>query len=380
MPFAKMNKKRILVLYQDWGNWFLDDYSIFEHWFKEKDSAYDINNDYYVFSLSFKKREPFKKENNITIELFNSTPAKQFYDLTSYSKRLNEIINEYKPDIIYTSFVYLLSGLKTNTKPKTIAFLRDKTAEMIKAKGGIRYIAGHIFYFLDYLALKKIDILLHNGKSLETYAKKLGYKNQIIYNPRDITDKAYYQKAKPEQRMQELKENNHKIILSVGRLVKGKNMQLAIKALAHLPKEYHLFIIGEGEEKEALENIAKKLKVKSRLHLIGFVKHKDLWQYYKGADVFYLLSKTDFEGTPNVLQESLYAKVPSVVSNIPSMKNIIDNNKTGIILNKFDEKELANKTTELINDKAKYERIQEQGYNKLLSIIKQNKEVKDFFK
>lgn len=374
-----MSKKKILVLYQDWGNWFIDDYSIFEHWFKEKDRAYDKNNDYYVFSLSFHKRNPFKKEKNVTVELFKSTPTKQFIDLIEYSKRLTEIINEFKPDIIYSSFLYLLSCVPRNSKVrfKTIGFLRDKTAEMVKSQGGIRYIVGNIFYLLDYIALKKIDLVLNNGKSMEKYAKKLGYNKEIIYNPREITDKEFYEKSKPYEKMLKLKNNGCKIILSVGRLVKGKNMLLAVKTLSYLPKNYHLFIVGDGEEKEELKKFSKKLKVSKRVHLIGYVKHKDLWQYYKGADLFYLLSKT--EGTPNVLQEAMYAKVPIIASKISAMKNIIDNNVNGIILNTFNPNELAEKTQDLLNNKNQIKYITNNGIKKINLISKKNKPVTVYF-
>ena len=369
-------KKKVLVLYQDWGDWFTKDYEKFEFMFKKLDRAYDKNIDYSIIALG-NHNKTIQKEKNIKVKLIKSSPIKQFLDLRKLRKEIEFEIKKFKPDLIYVPFLYLASALPKK-RPKSIGFLRDITPEMIKAKGGLRSIAGQMFYQLDKSALKKLDIVLNNGKSLEHYAKKQGTKAKLIYNPRPISDIEFYDKAKPNKKLEELRKKKKKIILSIARLTKGKNMDLAIKALAHLPKNYILAIAGEGEELPNLKQLVLDLKLSDRVIFLGFIRHKDIWQYYKASDLFYLLSKTNFEGTPNVLQEAMHAKVPTIVSKIPAMRNIADN-KNSLILKTYDEKELARKTKAILEDKKEYKKLQENGLKKVQEITKKSRPVREFF-
>jgi glycosyltransferase involved in cell wall biosynthesis len=72
------------------------------------------------------------------------------------------------------------------------------------------------------------------------------------------------------------KENSDKIrIFSISELHKNKGVDIAIRALALLPKEIKEKIIysvaGDGEEKENLEKLAKELRVENIVKFLGFV-------------------------------------------------------------------------------------------------------------
>ena len=368
--------KKILVLYQDWNNWFINDYSKFEHWFKQKDGAYDKNNKYLILSLS-KTEGILKPESNIEIHLFKSSQKKQLFDLFfPFRRKLKILIDKFKPDYIYSPFIYMLSCVPKGNY-KVVGFLRDITAEMIKAKGGLRKFYGNIVYLLDYLAFKKIDILLYNSPYLENYAKKLGYKEKLIFSPRDIVDKEYFDSANPKEIIEKYNLHNKKIILTVARLSKEKNIEMGIKALKYLPKNYVYIIVGEGPEKKNLENLTKQLGLQSRVFFEGFIEHKKLWKYYKAANIFWLLSKT--EAFPNVILEAWYSKLPIVVSKIEVFKSIIDNYKTGIILNSWSPMELAEKTMKLINDKKLYNIIFRNAHSKVSNLLGKHVDIKDIF-
>ena len=367
--------KKILVLYQDWDDWFLNAYDKFEHWFKDKDGAYDENNEYYILALG-RHNKILQPEDNVKVELFKSSPTKQIFDLVRFRNRLKEVINEFKPDYIYSPFVYLLSTVPRGNY-KVIGFLRDITAEMVKSKGGIRKIAGNIFHILDYLAFKKIDILLYNSPYLKNYALKLGFKGKLVFAPRDVVDKEFFDNANPREILEKYNLTNKKVILTVARLTKEKNIEMGIKAMKYLPEDYVYLIIGEGQEEKNLKTLAKTLDVDDRIIFVGFVKHKDLWKFYKVADVFWLLSKT--EAFPNVLLESWFAKVPIIVSNIPQLSAIIKDGITGIILKSWDEKELAEITLNLINNDSLYKTLQHGGYEEYKKYSKLSKKVINIF-
>jgi glycosyltransferase involved in cell wall biosynthesis len=373
-----MNKKKVLVIYQDWNDWFLKDYGKFEHWFKEKDKAYDENNEYYIISLGNFNRV-IHPENNVTVELFKSSPINQIFDIMRFKKRLNIVINNFKPNYIYSPFIYLLSIVPKSQNYGIIGFLRDITAEMVKSKGGIKKFAGNLFYMLDYLAFKKIDILLYNSPYLEKYALKLGYKGEMIFSPRDIVDKEFFETVNSKEILEKYDLFDKKIILTVARYTKEKNIEMGIKAFKYLPDEYKYLIIGEGPEKRNLEKLAKKLEVENKVIFVGFVEHKNLWKYYKAADVFWLLSKSNFEGIPNVIMEAWHSKLPVIVSKINALSSIVENGKTGVVLKSWNERELAEETLKLLNDKKLYKKLQIEGWKKVNEITKQHVDVKKLF-
>lgn len=372
-----MNKK-ILVIYQDWGDWFTKNYFKFELWFKKLDGAYSPKLNYYILALG-NENKVLQKEKNIKVELFKSSPVRQLFDLFKFKKRLKQVIKEQKPDYIYVYFSYLAAIVPKSADYKVITFIRDKVHEMIRAKGGIRFFISYIFYFLNYLALKHTDIALHNGKSLEKYIKKSNFKGKIIYSPRPVQDFEHFKTFNKKDVVKKHNIKGKKIITTISRLTKGKNVDMGIKALVHMP-DYVFFIITGGEEQPTLEKLAEKLGVRSRVFFLGYLEHKYIWKYLKATDVFWLLSKTDFEGTPNALQEASMTKVPSIVSKKECMKNIIKDNYNGLILTSWDPKELADKTIKLVNDKKLYERIQENAFKKVKEIVKKRFEVKKLFR
>jgi len=381
-----MNKK-ILVLYQDWDGWFLDreQYKKFEHWFKYKDKAYDKNNYYYILSLGRENRV-LKLEENIEVEIIESSPVKQIIDLFKFKRRVTEIIEDFEPDYVYVPFLYLASSLpnKVNRRYKVIGFLRDITPEMIKAKGGIRRIGAYVFYLLDYLAMKRIDILLYNSPHLKDYALRMGFNKKLIFAPRDIVDKEYFSSPVVDNLKEKLlnKYNlkDKKIILTIGRLTPEKNIEMGIKTMKHLPENFVYLVVGEGFYRDHLERLVRRYGVEDRVFFLGYIPHQRIWSVYKLADIFWLLSKTNFEGIPNVILEAWYSKVPVVVSNIPAFKCLVRNNETGVVLRNFDERELAEKTMEILKDEELYRRLVTGGYEEMKKITSKHVGVKELFK
>lgn len=87
--------------------------------------------------------------------------------------------------------------------------------------------------------------------------------------------------------------------VSIGRLDKGKNHSLLIEAMVRL--DAHLWIIGEGPLKWALQHQVDKLKLNDKVTLLGYQRDPHVWLMQANAFVFASLH----EGFPNVLLEAL---------------------------------------------------------------------------
>lgn len=105
-------------------------------------------------------------------------------------------------------------------------------------------------------------------------------------------------------------------ILTIGRLDAVKRVDDVIHALA-LPalKNGHFHIVGRGDQRAALEALAREKGVADRVTFHGFVNDAGVARMMAGSDAFVLASEQ--EGLPTVLLEMLIARVPVVCTRIP---------------------------------------------------------------
>jgi glycosyltransferase involved in cell wall biosynthesis len=122
------------------------------------------------------------------------------------------------------------------------------------------------------------------------------------------------------------------LIGAVGELHKNKGYEYLVQAFAQLKKEIRqslfLLILGEGEERQSLENLARELGCKDDIAFLGFVK--DAPTYLKAFDAFALTSIK--EGLPYVVIEAGYARLPVVATNVGGVKEIIEDMKSGVLV------------------------------------------------
>lgn len=130
--------------------------------------------------------------------------------------------------------------------------------------------------------------------------------------------------------------------------------------------DWRLTIVGDGEDRENLENHVKYLGLK-RVSFEGFQKPID---YYKRASI--LLLTSDFEGFPLVLAECMnFGVIPAVYNSYSAVCDIIDDGKDGIVLpyhkNGYQAEEAAGMIANIMKDDDKREQM-------ALAAIKKSKE------
>lgn len=106
------------------------------------------------------------------------------------------------------------------------------------------------------------------------------------------------------------------VVLGVGRLTEQKDFPTLLRAFALLLSEQdaRLVILGEGGDREKLEELAKALGIVDKMALPGFQTNP--WSWMRRAAVFVLSSR--WEGSPNGLTEALALGTPVVSTDCPS--------------------------------------------------------------
>jgi glycosyltransferase involved in cell wall biosynthesis len=113
-------------------------------------------------------------------------------------------------------------------------------------------------------------------------------------------------------------------VVSVGRLVPVKRYNLLINACAEIPG-CKLTIIGDGPERQRLENLAKEKNLD--LTLTGNLPNEELPQVIQEHQIFAITSS--WEGHPKALVEAMACGMPCLCVDDIGIKNIIENGKNG---------------------------------------------------
>lgn len=145
-------------------------------------------------------------------------------------------------------------------------------------------------------------------------------------------------------------ESKRKVILYVGRLEQREKEPLRllnIWKLLHLKyPEWELKIVGEGEEKNAMQEYTRL----QNLSNVSFEGRKtNVTQYYKEASFVCLTS--NFEGWGMVLTEGMqYGCIPITFNNYGAASDIIDDNINGCLIPAFDLEQYAARLSELMSN------------------------------
>ena len=155
-------------------------------------------------------------------------------------------------------------------------------------------------------------------------------------------------------------------IICVSRLTKYKNIKTLILAFSHLSikvKTARLIIIGTGPEEKKLKNLAKELKIFTKVIFLKNLPRKELIKLYKKSHVFSLPSIVEGFGIATI--EAAAAGLPYVNSNINIMREVTRKGKGGFLVNPNDPISFSNKFYDLFTTEKIYKRKSEEA--KLLS-------------
>ena len=128
-----------------------------------------------------------------------------------------------------------------------------------------------------------------------------------------------------------------------------------------------LIIVGDGNEKENLEKLTKKLKLENNIIFTGKLPNNKLPRYYATADVFIAPSIKDSYGWVEamgiVFLESLSSGTPIIGSNIGGIPDIIRDNETGLLVEQKNSKEIAIAVKKILKDKNFARKLVKNGQN-----------------
>jgi glycosyltransferase involved in cell wall biosynthesis len=157
-------------------------------------------------------------------------------------------------------------------------------------------------------------------------------------------------------------------ILFVGRLVERKGVSYLIRALGTVRQRTpaRLVVIGDGPERPRLEQLARDVGVAAHVDFRGRVSHDQLRDAYTAADAFVLPSvldaRQDTEGLGVVLLEAMNYSVPVIASDVGGITDIVQHERTGLLVPPGDEVALGNALMRVLGDAVLAHSLGESGY------------------
>ncbi|CAN7292387.1 glycosyltransferase [Phenylobacterium sp. LjRoot225] len=137
-------------------------------------------------------------------------------------------------------------------------------------------------------------------------------------------------------------------ILSVGRLVEKKGVEVALRALARLPRDaadWRYEIVGSGPLLEDLKRLAVELQLGERVQFVGSLDSAGVRRHLEAADIFLLPSLTakngDMEGIPVALMEAMASGACVVSTQHSGIPELVGHGACGLLAQEGDVDDLV---------------------------------------
>ncbi|HUH97501.1 MAG TPA: glycosyltransferase family 4 protein [Anaerolineales bacterium] len=145
-------------------------------------------------------------------------------------------------------------------------------------------------------------------------------------------------------------------ILSVGRVVYQKGLDLAMRALSQLKdQEWMWTIAGDGPQMPMLKTMAREYGIQERVHFQGWLSQEQLKVQYAAANLFLFPSR--HEGMPNAVLEAMASSLPVVATRISGSDELVVEGETGRLIPSEDVDALRGALRVLVGDAAQRERM-----------------------
>lgn len=171
----------------------------------------------------------------------------------------------------------------------------------------------------------------------------------VIYNGIDCKAYATAQSQRLSVRAELGLDDSYLVIVQVARLNHLKDHATALRAMALLVPERpqaRLVLVGDGEERPALEKLTVQLNLQENVIFAGM--RKDVDRFLGAADVFLLSSIS--EGIPLTLLEAMAAALPCVATRVGGIPEVVIEGETGLLVEPSDPQGMASKLSMVLND------------------------------
>jgi 1,2-diacylglycerol 3-alpha-glucosyltransferase len=255
--------------------------------------------------------------------------------------RLKEIIAEVRPDVINTHDGALLSmQLQRLEREKsrvpellTCHYLPRFVTYYVHVGNAIESVVEEVAWDYTMRMINGFDHVIFPTRTQQQafIQEGLGKPSTVISNGLDVSQ--YRPGDQPEREIEERYSLPPRPrILFVGRLARDKKIDVLIRAMPSIRSAHHghLLLVGRGDARQQLVDLAKSLGVQDHVHFLGFVPEEDLPGLYRQCDIFAIASDVEVQSIPTL--QAAATGLPIVAADAAALPELVEDNRNGFLV------------------------------------------------
>ncbi|HCY77910.1 MAG TPA: glycosyltransferase family 4 protein [Ignavibacteriales bacterium] len=321
-----------------------------------------------VFSIHEPNFDLYADFPEILIFSANLPKDLQFKNESAFSKLkylkafgpLKKTIKDFKPDIVHAHYItsYGFLGVLANFHPLVISVWGSDIYNFPKH--------SYLHQAMIKFNLFKADKILSTSEVMKIETSKYTSKN-ITVTPFGIDTSKFY-----PSKVQSIFNSSDLVIGTIKTLEKKYGIEYLIKAFKILKIKREslplkLLIVGKGSQENILKNLTIKLGIQDDTVFTGFINHENVPDYQNMLDIGVFPSIEDSESFGVAVLEASACGKPVVVSNVGGFPEVVEDGKTGFIVQKQNPEQLAEALILLVDNEKLRNQMGENGMNKVLS-------------
>lgn len=293
----------------------------------------------WIGAVVYTQKGAYKKvELNFSCVIYPSNSLSKFTYILDALKLCSEIIRNKKIDAVVAqdTFIFGLTGYLLKKKFK-IPLVVHFHADFLKNRYWLKESSvNYLLEILGFFVARRADVIRAVSTRIANNLVKAGIEKKRIFYATPPVDADSFIKMDMNEESALIGQyglSDRKTFLFVGRLCKQKNLPMLFRAVAkikHNFPEVRVLLVGDGPEREALENLAKRLSLDGIVFFVGKVPNDKLKSFIRIAQALILCSF--YEGTAKVIKETAFVGTPTICTDMSGADDVVIHGKTGFII------------------------------------------------
>ena len=278
-----------------------------------------------------------------------------YYLNVRYSQRARKMLRTM--DVVHVHHPFLSGRLSLHyCKPRGIPILfTNHTRYDLYAHAYMPYLPDGVgeTFLRAYLPAfcRSMDLVVAPSPGMRDVLERVGVTSQIEVVPNGVDITPFQKDVQPIDRSGFDFGNDDIVLIYAGRLGPEKNLPFLLRAFNGVAQTYdniRLLIIGDGPERENLEDRLRHMGIASQVRLTGIVNYDDIPRYLAMADAFVTASVTEVH--PLSVIEAMASGLPVLGIESPGVGDTIKDGETGLITVEEDLAAFTAKMVRLVID------------------------------
>lgn len=285
-----------------------------------------------------------------TVHRIKSLPAPthEYYRLVMpwHARRaIDRLIGQLEPDVVHAQCHYMIGEAAINSAEArrirlicTNHFMPENLDPFIPGPQFFKnFVSSRSWYDMGRLMSKANIVTTPTPLSAANMSHKA--RLEYVVPVSNGIDMAKYERQEGEY----IQPHEHPTALFVGRLAVEKNVDVLLKALTMTDPELnvHAEIIGDGEQRDYLRDLAVRLGVQDRVVFRGLVTDEELREAYLRADVFTQPCTAELQSLASL--EAMSASTPVVLADALALPHLVSEGVNGYLFEPYNHHDMAEK-------------------------------------